>query len=138
MLKTNQIQYIGGGNIPFKHFISLGYFCSVAKELERIGLRNESGPFDWQSNVNFEERVKLIDCGFDKFISGLNEDNLVQEVRSPQIYVHQSVGTHLVHDFSRYIPLAEQLPSVISKYKRRERYFFCEYKRAYIVFALYL
>ena len=34
-------------NKEYKHFISLGYFCSVAMELERFGLRSESGPFDW-------------------------------------------------------------------------------------------
>ena len=31
----------------YEHFISLGYFCSVALELERYGLRDGSYPFDW-------------------------------------------------------------------------------------------
>ncbi len=31
----------------FKNYISLGYFCEVAKDLERLGLRNQSSPFDW-------------------------------------------------------------------------------------------
>ena len=31
----------------YSHFISLGYFCSVAMELERTGLRASSSPFDW-------------------------------------------------------------------------------------------
>lgn len=31
----------------FKHYISLGFFCAPAMELEKRGLRNESLPFDW-------------------------------------------------------------------------------------------
>lgn len=31
----------------YKHVISLGFFCSVALELERKGLRDASYPFDW-------------------------------------------------------------------------------------------
>ena len=30
----------------FKHFISLGSFCSVALDLEALGLRDASMPFD--------------------------------------------------------------------------------------------
>lgn len=29
------------------NYISLGYFCSIAMDLEKLGLRNESLPFDW-------------------------------------------------------------------------------------------
>ena len=28
-------------------YISLGYFCSIAIDLEKLGLRTESSPFDW-------------------------------------------------------------------------------------------
>lgn len=31
----------------FKHIISLGHFCGVAQELERLGLRDASYPFEW-------------------------------------------------------------------------------------------
>lgn len=31
----------------YENFISLGYFCSVALELQRLGLRSCSSPFDW-------------------------------------------------------------------------------------------
>lgn len=31
----------------YENVISLGYFCSVASEIERLGLRRHSGPFDW-------------------------------------------------------------------------------------------
>lgn len=31
----------------YKNYISLGYFCEVAQDLEKLGLRNQSSPFDW-------------------------------------------------------------------------------------------
>lgn len=31
----------------FTHVVSLGWFCSVARELEKAGLREFSMPFDW-------------------------------------------------------------------------------------------
>lgn len=31
----------------YESVISLGYFCSVAIELEKMGIRNFSTPFDW-------------------------------------------------------------------------------------------
>ena len=33
--------------ILYRHVVSLGWFCSVAEEIERLGLRNASYPFDW-------------------------------------------------------------------------------------------
>ena len=31
----------------YKHIISLGWFGSIAEELERLGLRSAIYPFDW-------------------------------------------------------------------------------------------
>lgn len=33
--------------IIYQNYISLGYFCGVAQDLEKLGLRNTSSPFDW-------------------------------------------------------------------------------------------
>ena len=58
----------------YKHFISLGYFCSVALELERIGLRSASSPFDWCIS-NYKGVMKAIENRFEDF---LNYDYLSQ------------------------------------------------------------
>ena len=47
------------------NYISLGYFCSVASELERYGLRGESYPFDWVIS-DFGGVVEAIQNNFTK------------------------------------------------------------------------
>lgn len=51
----------------YKHFISLGYFCSVALELERIGLRSSSSPFDWCIS-SYEGVIDAIENHFEGFL----------------------------------------------------------------------
>ena len=58
----------------FKHIISLGHFCGVAQELERLGLRDASYPFDWLITKR-EPLHRLINNHFDGF---LEYDNLYQ------------------------------------------------------------
>ena len=47
----------------YSNFISLGYFCGVAEDLERIGLRSFSSPFDWLI-TDFKGVIKLIENRF--------------------------------------------------------------------------
>ena len=108
----------------YENVISLGYFCSVASEIERMGLRTHSGPFDWQACVDFKKRIELIDTWFKEFFVFLNEEGLYQKVSEPQIYFMKAVGVFLVHDFTMYKSLAEQLPEVRRKYERRVASFY--------------
>lgn len=54
-------------NNYYKHVISLGYFCSVALELERIGLRNTAYPFDWCIS-DFSGVIEAIENGFSEWL----------------------------------------------------------------------
>ena len=108
----------------YESVVSLGYFCSVASEIERMGLRTHSGPFDWQACVDFKKRIELIDTHFKEFFEHLNEEGLYQKVSEPQIYFMKAVGVFLVHDFTMYKSLAEQLPAVREKYERRVASFY--------------
>lgn len=58
----------------YSHFISLGCFCGVAEELERLGLRDASYPFDWLIGP-YDSYIKLINSNFDDF---LNQDYIYQ------------------------------------------------------------
>lgn len=113
-----------GGEKKYENVVSLGYFCSVASEIERIGLRTHSGPFDWQACVDFRKRIELIDTHFKDFFENLNEDGLYQLVSAPHSYFMKAVGVFLVHDFTKYKPLANQLPEVKRKYERRVASFY--------------
>lgn len=110
--------------VIFINVISLGYFCSVASEMERIGLRTHSGPFDWQACVDFQKRIELINSNFKEFFENLTEKGLYQKTSEPWIYYMKSCGVFLVHDFSMYKPLSEQLPAVRNMYERRVKSFY--------------
>lgn len=110
--------------IEYKHYISLGYFCSVALELERIGLRSTSSPFDWQIS-NFEGVLKVIENHFDDFLS---YDQLYQISNVRELYLNPQYNILFFHDFNRYDSLKEQLPRVCEKYQRRIERFYSDIK----------
>ena len=101
----------------YENVISLGYFCGVAIELEKMGLRNQSYPFDWLITANFEKVLEFIENGFVGF---LEYDNLYQEASVYHQYYFDAVNNiHFYHDFSQYASLKEQFAEVKAKYARR-------------------
>ncbi|MBE5947848.1 MAG: hypothetical protein E7261_02340 [Lachnospiraceae bacterium] len=97
------------------NYISLGFFCSVAMELERLGLRKESSPFDWLIS-DFKGVIQAID---DKFEDFLEYDLLFQNKEKHEIYKNSKYNVHFYHDFDKYTSLEEKLPIVKDKYNRR-------------------
>lgn len=103
--------------VQFEKIVSLGYFCSVAMENQRMGLRNVSLPFDWVIASDFPGLLRLLETGFDRF---LREEDLYQESKvNPKFYYDNYNHIHFYHDFSATVPLAQQLPAVREKYQRR-------------------
>ena len=51
----------------YTNYVSLGYFCSIAQDLEKLGLRNFSSPFDWGIS-SFSDVISAIDNKFDNFM----------------------------------------------------------------------
>ena len=102
--------------------VSLGYFCSVAKENERIGVRNRSLPFDWVISSDFEQVIYLIKSKFENFMV---KDNLFQEYDiNPKYYYDSGCNIHFYHDFSPCIPFEDQYDEVREKYCRRIKRFY--------------
>ncbi len=104
----------------FRHFISLGSFCSVALDLEALGLRDASMPFDWNIDLKFEGVIGCIEKGFEHFLDG---DELRQSEEAPEHYMDR-YEIQFFHDFNMWDPLADQLPAVQDKYERRIRHFY--------------
>lgn len=102
------------------HYISLGYFCSIAMELEKLGLRSESSPFDWLIS-DFEGVIHAIDNHFEDF---LEQKYLAQNSRDHSHYKNVKYDVQFFHDFNPYQPLQDQLPSVQDKYNRRIQRFY--------------
>lgn len=102
--------------------VSLGFFCSVALENERIGIRDCSLPFDWLIAGDFERVLWLIENDFKDF---LLEENLYQEYYiDPNYYYDCESKVHFYHDFLHNIPLRNQYNSVKDKYNRRIKRFY--------------
>lgn len=108
----------------YKHFISLGYFCSVALELERIGLRSTSSPFDWCIS-DYKGVIDAIENHFENF---LDYDYLLQSDNIHEHYYNEIYKIWFFHDFDKYHTLKEQLPGVRNKYLRRIERFYEEIK----------
>lgn len=102
-------------NKKFENFISLGYFCEVASDLEKLGLRNTSSPFDW-CITDLKMNIRLIDNKFNNF---MNYENLKQSCQNRNIYMDTVYKDFFFHDFSKYKSLDSQYPKVKAKYNRR-------------------
>jgi len=102
------------------HVISLGYFCSVAEGIEKMGLRSASYPFDWVIS-DFPGVIRAINNHFENL---LEYDQLYQSRDHSGRYQNMEYGISFFHDFSPYQSLQEQLPDVQRKYSRRiERFY---------------
>ena len=100
----------------YDSIISLGFFCSTALELERVGLRSHSSPFDWVLSLRFDKVIELIENNFENF---LNIDYLQQYRSNPSFYMNSKYDIHFYHDFNKYKTLEMQIKDIEIKYKRR-------------------
>ena len=99
----------------YTNYISLGYFCEVAQDLEKLGLRNASSPFDWGISY-FANVIDAIDKRFDGF---LDYENLSQSAFDRSNYHEDKYHFYFFHDFDKYKSLDKQYQSVRDKYWRR-------------------
>lgn len=109
----------------FENVISLGHFCGPAMELERIGLRSGSYPFDW-IGTTLQNTLELIDNNFEDF---LRYDLLSQHVEKKSLYKNDRYGFITLHDFSKYEPLSSQIEAVQEKFNRRIAKFYSAIKK---------
>ncbi len=110
-------------NRSFDVVYSIGLNCACARDLGRMGLRTQSGPFDWNWQVGFYERFDMMVSRFDSFIE--KEDLYLFQDKNPESgarcdsYKNRRTGFLHSHDFPAGIPLDESYPEVREKYQRR-------------------
>ena len=116
------MQHIKTSNYKEYSIVSLGFFCSVALEHERIGIRDCSLPFDWLITSDFRKVLELIENNFEGF---LLEENLYQEASiNPNYYYDSNTGFHFYHDFVYSKPLKTQYDIVKKKFDKRIKRFY--------------
>lgn len=107
-------------NGVFKHYISIGHCCHIAGNLETLGLRSGSMPYDW--NITLWKVIEdTINNNFDNY---LVYDKLYQFEKRPQVYENCEAGVTFVHDFVGHLSLKKQFNKVEEKYKRRINSFY--------------
>ncbi len=106
-------------NKNYTNYISLGYFCEVAQDLEKLGLRNQSSPFDWGISC-FANVIDAIDK---EFLGFMDYDNLSQSINERAHYHEDRYQFFFFHDFSKYKSLDKQYKFVKAKYDKRIKRF---------------
>lgn len=103
---------------------SIGRDCASTMYLKNHNLRLTSGPFDWLTNANFEDRLK---CLLNDFHDFLQITDLKKLTKNPNIdndencdyYENVKTNFYFYHDFPIDIPLKDSFDNVNDKYKRR-------------------
>ena len=102
----------------FKSVVSLGFFCGVAQEIERLGLRSKSMPFDWVITTSFPCVLNIIESRFSNYVGTPHYVEMDSNRADNDEYQIQ-----FFHDFKRPASIENQLQSVVEKYERRSNYF---------------
>lgn len=97
----------------YNNVISLGFFCSVASEIEKIGLRSSSYPFDWLIS-DFKGVIAVIENHFEDFMS---YENMAQHELYPSFYKDTKYGMQFYHDFDEYHSLKNKCLRFIKNIK---------------------
>lgn len=105
----------------FDHVISLGWFCSPAQEIRRIGLRDASYPFDWLITHNFSIIINLIKNN--RYLK-LYADEMLQYDLDESRWYNREYMISIFHDFNKYKKMCSQIDSVNEKYFRRMKRFY--------------
>jgi hypothetical protein len=117
------------------NYISLGSTCSVAYQLQKLGLKKESLPFDWIRCPNILSVLQLISMNFCGFLANLTY--LKDETKFPfiddtpddfdtitdkhtKIYYNNLLSIGFYHDFKEGVTIE----MVAEKYQRRIKRFY--------------
>ena len=113
-------------NTPkYQHIIGFGNSCGMAAGLARLGLRENSAPFDWiMSNIRLN--FTLLQNGFENFMLEENLEHHYHPLNNGQ-YFDKLYNIGFIHDFDPLQdapPLSEQIGAVQEKYRRRIKYLY--------------
>ena len=97
----------------FQEIVPLGFLCMVAQDLEKMGMRNNSYPFDWVI-TDFSDVIAIIKNGFSEFLQ-----DVCQDEEHDNVYHDVKTGVAYYHDFFPDKTIEQQIDAVRVKYSRR-------------------
>ncbi|WMJ90165.1 DUF1796 family putative cysteine peptidase [Anaerocolumna sp. MB42-C2] len=100
----------------YDYFISLGCYCGIAASMSALGLRSQSGPFDWCSS----DFNGVIDCIKNEFVDMLDVTNLQIIRDKPRHFLDTKYNFYFMHELSVSETLEEKYSDILSKYKKRQ------------------
>lgn len=127
--------------------IPLGGSCSVAYQLQKLGLREKAYPFDWLRTPSLDIISKCIEEEFEDFAEFtpikevksyplLNQEDFDSNGSKTSFYATNKYGCQSYHDFDSRIPFEDQIQEVKEKYHRRiDRFLRDFYLREEILFV---
>jgi hypothetical protein len=115
-------------------YISLGPTCSVAYQLQKLGKKKESLPFDWIRCPSIKDVIYLIENNFEGFLSEISfvrddtkfpiikDSEIFDDVsdKETKIYRNEKLNIGFFHDFKEGITIED----VREKYNRRIQRFY--------------
>ena len=115
-------------------YISLGPTCSVAYQLQKLGKKKKSLPFDWIRCPNIKDVIHLITNNFQGFLDGISfvrddtkfpiikDSEIFDDVadKETKVYRNEKLNLGFFHDFKEGISLED----VQEKYDRRIKRFY--------------
>lgn len=110
--------------MKYSHVISLGFYCSVALEIERQGFRDHSYPFDWCISKDWLGVENAILSYFEDYLA---YDKLAQSEDDANNYKN-AYNIQFFHDFTKYKTLEKQLEPIQRKYANRIKRFYTSIK----------
>lgn len=108
---------------------SIGRDCACAIYLKQNGLRITSGPFDWLTNANFEDRFNLLLNNFEyfldkKYLKLMPKPSQFPADKNNDYYENTKTHLYFWHDFPADKNLNIVYPEIKKKYDRRIQRFY--------------
>lgn len=114
----------------FQEIIPLGFSCMVAQDLEKLGYRNSSFPFDWVIS-NFKDVIECIENSFSDMLKEVRQD-----AEHDNVYHDLNTGVDYYHDFFPNKSIEEQIEEIRKKYERRITRFYEKIKETTLFIRL--
>jgi hypothetical protein len=90
-------------------------------ELERLGYRDGSYPFDWVLSRSMSNVIGLIENDFGDLF---DVESMYQHKEPLSVYENKKCDIIFVHDFSEWKSFEDQFPKIKEKYQRRVARFY--------------